>query len=142
MFNKKTGARPAMTTKAYDLRVKQMEILARMMMINLRALFALYKRARGTNIGAVFPELICLTAIRARKMKPVSVRVISQSTGLPLPTVRRSLARLVRHGAIVKIGRRGYSNDDDFTATAADAREIRHVLRAVAAAADKLHALK
>jgi DNA-binding transcriptional ArsR family regulator len=126
-----------------DRRTRQSAVVARMMITCFTAIHSSYQPG-GKNIARVFPDLWVAMTIRmlhVERGKPVSVRMIARTGGLPRANVRRSIAKLTREKIIRKEGQ-GYVGDSAYLAQRLEADYFREVLRAIDDAATELRALR
>ena len=127
-----------MRTPELEARHHAAAMVGRMLLILSRSMLVGY--SRGSNIAAVFPELLVVAAIRAnddRRKPPISINRISKLTGLPRANIRRAIAQLIKHGVIEKSGG-GHIGVDGYMQPHTGACYFKHMVAAIRATAREL----
>ncbi len=130
-----------MPTKRWQ---SQAAIVYEMMIAICTAIHRDYGRTK--HVGAMAEEMLVGMVIRINdvaRRRPISISAIGRQIGMPLPSVRRVLAKLIDHRGVVRKSGAGYIGDPDFILARDDRDDyVPEIQKAITKAAAALTALK
>lgn len=94
---------------------RQAAIVYEMMLAICSAIHHDYRRTK--HVGAMAEEMLVGMVIRLNDdagLKPITISAIGRQLSMPLPSVRRVIARLINHRGVIRKSGDGYIGDLEF----------------------------